>query len=240
MQIQSAFDHIILSTCYAGEFNLRRGRIKISHRFNHEGRLDFGRAHMRRVCGSGTRYEAVYIEVDEKALQRWLLLLAPPKKKRPRDPVRGARRASVKELDALAREVVFARDGNECRMCVVAADRRAMDKTRQLQWCHIYSRRYKWLRWDISNSMVLCAAHHIWQHHNPAAAMPIVESILGRKEYAALKMRAAKPQKADTVKWKLYLEQERKKLAPRGRATLVAGSMDGPSATVRMELKEEA
>ena len=41
MQIQSAYDHIILSTCYAGQFNTKRGRIKISHRFNSEGRIDF-------------------------------------------------------------------------------------------------------------------------------------------------------------------------------------------------------
>jgi hypothetical protein len=41
MQVQSAYDHLILSTCYSGEFNLKRGRIKISHRFNHAGRIDF-------------------------------------------------------------------------------------------------------------------------------------------------------------------------------------------------------
>jgi hypothetical protein len=41
MQLQSAYDHIILSICYEGEFNLRRGRIKISHRFNQAGRVDF-------------------------------------------------------------------------------------------------------------------------------------------------------------------------------------------------------
>lgn len=41
MQVQSAYDHIILSTCYAGQFNTQRGRIKISHRFNIEGRIDF-------------------------------------------------------------------------------------------------------------------------------------------------------------------------------------------------------
>jgi len=41
MQLQSAFDHVILSTCYEGEFNLRRGRVKISHRFNEQGRIDF-------------------------------------------------------------------------------------------------------------------------------------------------------------------------------------------------------
>ena len=41
MQVQFIYDHLILSTCYAGEFNTRRGRIKISHRFNQEGRMDF-------------------------------------------------------------------------------------------------------------------------------------------------------------------------------------------------------
>jgi len=41
MQVQSIYDHVILSTCYGGEFNCRRGRVKISHRFNQEGRIDF-------------------------------------------------------------------------------------------------------------------------------------------------------------------------------------------------------
>jgi len=41
MQVLSIYDHVILSTCYDGEFNLRRGRIKLSHRFNQAGRIDF-------------------------------------------------------------------------------------------------------------------------------------------------------------------------------------------------------
>ena len=41
MQLQSAYDHVILSTCYEGDFNQQHGRVKISHRFNQEGRLDF-------------------------------------------------------------------------------------------------------------------------------------------------------------------------------------------------------
>src|SRR6266571_1165289 len=41
MQLQSIYDHVILSTCYEGEFNLKHGRIKLSHRFNQEGRIDF-------------------------------------------------------------------------------------------------------------------------------------------------------------------------------------------------------
>jgi hypothetical protein len=41
MQLQSAYDHVILSTCYEGDCNFKHGRVKISHRFNQEGRVDF-------------------------------------------------------------------------------------------------------------------------------------------------------------------------------------------------------
>jgi len=41
MQLQSAYDHVILSICYEGEFDLKPGRVKISHRFNQQGRIDF-------------------------------------------------------------------------------------------------------------------------------------------------------------------------------------------------------
>jgi hypothetical protein len=41
MQVQMVYDHLILSTCYDGEFRTQRGRIKISHRFNQEGRIEF-------------------------------------------------------------------------------------------------------------------------------------------------------------------------------------------------------
>jgi hypothetical protein len=41
MQLQSIYDHVIISSCYNGEFNSQRGRIKISHRFNQAGRIDF-------------------------------------------------------------------------------------------------------------------------------------------------------------------------------------------------------
>jgi hypothetical protein len=41
MQLQSAYDHVILSTCYDGGADGRDGRVKISHRFNQAGRIDF-------------------------------------------------------------------------------------------------------------------------------------------------------------------------------------------------------
>src|SRR5205085_2044367 len=41
LQVQTAYDHLILSTCYGGQHNGDRGRIKLSHRFNQAGRIDF-------------------------------------------------------------------------------------------------------------------------------------------------------------------------------------------------------
>ncbi len=48
MQVQSVYDHLLLSVCYEGEFRGRRGRIKISHRFNRAGRIDFVEAKLLR------------------------------------------------------------------------------------------------------------------------------------------------------------------------------------------------
>lgn len=53
LQVQSAYDHVIVSTCYQGEFNLRRGRIKVSHRFNREGRIDFVETKLLRSLDPG-------------------------------------------------------------------------------------------------------------------------------------------------------------------------------------------
>ncbi len=41
MQVLSIYDHVILSTCYEGDFNAKHGRVKVSHRFNQAGRVDF-------------------------------------------------------------------------------------------------------------------------------------------------------------------------------------------------------
>lgn len=41
MQVQSIYDHVIVSTCYEGQFNGKSGRVKVSHRFNQQGRIDF-------------------------------------------------------------------------------------------------------------------------------------------------------------------------------------------------------
>lgn len=41
------------------------------------------------------------------------------------------------------------------------------DKTTGLQCAHLFSRRYRAIRWDERNAVVLCAGHHHWFTHRP-------------------------------------------------------------------------
>lgn len=152
-----------------------------------------------------------YYRIPVVDLKNWIIALAPPRKK----PIRrkpSKARASTKELDTLCREVVMERDKN-CRLCTSGGLAPTADiRRRQLQWCHIFSRRYKWMRWDLDNSMILCAGHHLWQHHNPALAMDAIEKLIGKGAMHRLKMLASKPRKVSPELVKAYLEQERKKL----------------------------
>jgi len=66
-----------------------------------------------------------------------------------------------RRLDKLAREVVLRRDGHRCRWC----SKKAVG--RDLQWCHIYSRRYLATRWLPENAVTLCASCHRKGHDRP-------------------------------------------------------------------------
>jgi hypothetical protein len=75
MQVQSAYDHVILSLCYDGEFNWKRGRIKISHRFNQEGRIDFVEAKLLKSLDPGLDgvYRKLLLVKDYQSIQKnWL------------------------------------------------------------------------------------------------------------------------------------------------------------------------
>lgn len=65
----------------------------------------------------------------------------------------------VKELDSAARQEVFERDGHVCVRC--------RDPKRSVQWCHVFSRRHKNLRWEVDNALTLCAGCHMWWHQYP-------------------------------------------------------------------------
>lgn len=137
--------------------------------------------------------------IRPETLRRWLLMLAPPqKKRRPRDPVKAAKKLRVKDMDAFCRAVVFARDQNKCRRCGRS--------DLQLHWSHVYSRRFKWLRWDLDNSCVLCAGDHFWWHDHPLEAAEWWQNELGPAKYSALRLRAARPRKVDLLLVRKYLE----------------------------------
>ena len=73
-----------------------------------------------------------------------------------------ARNRIIKELDALARQKCFERDGFKCVRCGTA---------KHLQWAHVVSRRHLHLRWAEGNHMTLCAGCHLWWHHEPLLAV---------------------------------------------------------------------
>ena len=106
----------------------------------------------------------------------------------------------IKELDRLCRELTFKRDNHRCLKC---------GKRDRLQWCHVYSRRYRRLRWALLNTMTLCAGCHLWWHHQPAAAILWWRDKIGPvpADKLALKM-SAQDAKTDLMGVKLWLEQQ--------------------------------
>ena len=74
MQVQSVFDHLILSTCYGGEFNSQRGRVKVSHRFNEAGRIDFVELKFLRSllpCLNGATRKLVMVQDYQDRRKDW-------------------------------------------------------------------------------------------------------------------------------------------------------------------------
>ena len=110
-----------------------------------------------------------------------------------------SRKGLVKVLDTLCRTLVFKRDGNRCRRC---------DKTSHLQWAHIYSRRYHSVRWEPTNSLVLCAGCHMWGHHNPTEFSDWIAFELGPERLAELNLWRHTRTKQDLQGLRLWLTAE--------------------------------
>lgn len=75
LQVQSIHDHVILSTCFEGEHNCRRGRVKISHRFNAQGRIDFVELKFLRSlmpCLDGELRKLVQVKDYQTIRKDWL------------------------------------------------------------------------------------------------------------------------------------------------------------------------
>jgi hypothetical protein len=71
------------------------------------------------------------------------------------------RQKIVDKLDNITRQIIKKRDKNICQRCGKFADGQGC------HWAHIYGRRSFILRWDLLNSLVLCAGCHRWWHENP-------------------------------------------------------------------------
>lgn len=144
-----------------------------------------------------------YAPVTRDDLQRWLLLLAPPQRRRAPTKShveRKAHRASVKELDDLYRAVIRKRDGMRCRRC---------KKDRGVQVHHIFSRRFHKLRWTPTNGLLLCGGCHLWAHQGSIEQGRWFEEQIGTREYlrlAALKNSYGKAPDHRLVK--IHLEKE--------------------------------
>lgn len=122
-------------------------------------------------------------------------------------PIRRISRQAVrdKDLDALCRAVVFHRDGFRCVRC---------GSTQNLQWSHVYSRRFKALRWAPSGSMCLCAGCHLgFWHHKPLDAVAWWIGKYGHDAHVLLQHTLKQTGKVDRYALKLWLEMELKRLA---------------------------
>jgi hypothetical protein len=87
-----------------------------------------------------------------------------------------------KELDALARTRCFERDGHKC---VVQGCTRT-----NIQWCHVISRTYKSIQWDLDNNLTMCAGHHLAWHQDPREwGKWFAENYPARDEYLTIRKR---------------------------------------------------
>lgn len=147
-------------------------------------------------------------------MKRMSLSRKAPLRRRTKIKLASKYRPTTKELDALCREVVFLRDGGVCQ-------KGGCEPSRPKQWCHVRSRRYRSTRWDPINSLVLCAGHHLWNHHEPAEFVDwFRDKFPVRAALLKLKSQTSGSGKVDLAAIKLFLEAERSRLT----AGVVPGS----------------
>jgi hypothetical protein len=144
--------------------------------------------------------------LKESKLQRWLLVLCPPRKRKAVSKGTKARRASVRELDALCREVVFLRDEGKCRKCGKTAT----------DWCHVHTRGTHATRWELDNSWAGCRGCHMnFWHKQPMHAARWWKKEIGAARYDDLMLKTSVKGRGGVNfhAVRAYLEQERAKLA---------------------------
>jgi hypothetical protein len=106
---------------------------------------------------------------------------------------------SDKQLDAACRAVVAQRDGGRCVKCGGVS---------HLQWAHCISRRYKVLRWNPKNSMLLCAGCHLAWHGKPVESALWWVGWAGEETHNMLRATLKCPGKTDKRLTLLWLKNE--------------------------------
>ena len=109
-------------------------------------------------------------------------------------------------LDQACRAVVFARDGYRCLYD---------GSTQHLQWAHVYSRRYKSIRWDPDNSMCLSAGAHLLWHHQPARMVQWWIGLVGEEKADQLRHKLLRGDKLDREATLEHLQTMLKTMEPR-------------------------
>lgn len=100
----------------------------------------------------------------------------------------------TRKLDEICSEIVRSR--GYCVRC-------NSNKYEKLQCCHIYTRKWRSVRWDTLNLLCLCASCHAHFHDAPIELQEFARQYLGEPNYTKLKLRANTPKK-----WKLYEMEE--------------------------------
>ena len=114
------------------------------------------------------------------------------------------RRSTVKALDKVTAEIIKIRDNRQCQRCS------GLPGVYGCHWAHIYSRKSFILRWDLLNSLTLCAGCHRWGHGNPLDFVQFFKNIFpARYNYLIVKRRESR--QVSTVELQELLEGHKEK-----------------------------
>ena len=90
------------------------------------------------------------------------------------------KKSLTRKLDKICSQIIRQ---NPCARC-------GEEQYDKLQCAHIFSRRYRSVRWNLFNMVSLCASCHFWAHGNPVLFGEFVKTYLGEERYLLLKSTA--------------------------------------------------
>ena len=121
---------------------------------------------------------------------------------------RKSRRQILKRnLDRTTAQIIKLRDENTCQRCGHKVFGQGC------HWAHIYGRRSLRLRWDLLNSLVLCAGCHRWWHENPVESHEWFADYFPARYSYLLKVRQQKPRIIRINELAEWLAEKKQKLA---------------------------